>query len=255
VQESDTTVFSGRDIPAALGLLSRLPVRVNPEWARYRGARAAWAYPVAGAVIGLIAAGMGWIAFALGMGPNLAAAAVLVTLALTTGAMHEDGLADTADGLWGGDTPERRLQIMGDSRIGAYGVLALILITLARWSALATIFATGSVFAPVVAAAALSRVPMVVLMQALPRVRAGGLSDQVGAPGGSAVWGAVVVGAVIGFMLLGGAIFAAVFAMVTAAGFLAHVASARIGGQTGDILGASQQLCEVAVLAAIIAMM
>ena len=250
---NDTETFRADDIPAAIGLLSRLPVRVNPEAAAERGARAAWAYPIAGAVVGLIAGATGWVALGLGLGPGLAAAAVLVALAASTGAMHEDGLADSTDGLWGGATADKRLEIMADSRIGAYGVLALVLVTLARWSALSAIIATGSIFAPVVAAAALSRVPMVVLMQSLTPVRAGGLSDRVGQPGDRAVWAALAVGAVIGLICLGGALFAAVIGLVLAGGTLAQIASARIGGQTGDILGASQQISEVAVLAAIVA--
>lgn len=245
--------LSRQDIPAAIGLLSRLPVRVKPEDAAKRGAHSAWAYPIAGLVIGLIAAAFGWVALGLGMGPTLAALAVVGAAAVVTGGLHEDGLADTADGIGGGTSPERRLEIMADSAIGAFGVLALILVVSGRVMALSAIISTGVVFAPVVAAAALSRLPMVLMMQALPPVRPDGLSARVGAPGRATVWWAVIVAVLIGAFCLGGGVFMALIAVAIAAGAMAYVASSRIGGQTGDILGATQQLSELAVLAAIVA--
>lgn len=242
------------DIPRALGLLSRLPVRVNPGAAELRGARAAWAWPVAGAVIGGLGALPGWGALALDVPPGAAAALVLGTLAMMTGALHEDGLADTADGLWGGAEPERRLEIMKDSRIGAYGVLALILVTLARWSALTSLLSAGWVFAPIIGASVLSRVPMVVLLQGLPAARPGGLGASQGLPGASAVRLALGIGGLVGLLTLGAAVIPAVLAATFATVLLASTARARIGGQTGDILGASQQLADLAVLTCAAAM-
>jgi len=240
--------FETQDFARALGLLSRLPVRVNPEAAAARGARAAWAFPLAGLVIGALAGLAAWAALSLGAPPGPAAALTLVAQAMLTGALHEDGLADTADGLWGGATPARRLEIMKDSRIGTFGVLALILTALARWSALSAILATGAVFAPLIGAAALSRVPMAVLMQALPPARGTGLSAAHGSPGPAAVWAVLALGALLGLATLGGAFFAAALSAALACLALAAAASKRIGGQTGDILGASQQLSEMAVL-------
>ena len=116
--------FSG-DLRLALGLLTRLPLPSTPDMAR--GAQAAWAWPLAGLAPAALAALAMALGSALGVLPGVAAALGLAVSVMVTGAMHEDGLADTADGLWGGWTPERRLEIMKDSRIGAYGVIALIL--------------------------------------------------------------------------------------------------------------------------------
>ena len=105
----------------------------------------------------------------------------MATATLLTGAMHDDGLADSADGLFGGWTPERRLEIMKDSRIGSYGTLALLLVTLLRWSALAVVLAQGH-WGAVLAAGAISRVPMAALMASLPPARVTGLSAATGRP-------------------------------------------------------------------------
>jgi adenosylcobinamide-GDP ribazoletransferase len=214
-----------------------------------RGARAAWAFPLAGAVVGVVAGLAGKVALTLGLPPGVAAALALATLALATGALHEDGLADTADGLWGGADRARRLEIMKDSRIGTFGVLALMLVGLTRWSALAALFAGGHVLAPMIGAAVVSRVPMVVMMQAMPPARDRGLSAAQGAPGVPAVWAALGLGAALGLAALGGTVFPATLAVLAVCAALAAAARARIGGQTGDILGASQQLAEAAVLA------
>jgi len=120
-----------RDLLRCLRFYSRLPVPVlaseidpygPPDFATMP--RVA---PLAGAVIGCVGALMLLAAFALGFGAWLCAAFAVAVLTLATGAFHEDGLADAADGFGGGSTPERRLEIMKDSRIGAYGGAALIL--------------------------------------------------------------------------------------------------------------------------------
>jgi adenosylcobinamide-GDP ribazoletransferase len=236
-----------RDIPLALGLLTRLPVTVDPEVARRRGAAAAWAYPLAGLVVAVCAAALGWAALAVGLPGALAAGLVLATQTILTGALHEDGLADTADGLWGGWDRDRRLEIMKDSRIGTYGVIALVLSFGLRWSALA---ALAPVMGPaLLAAALLSRAGMTAVMGCLPPARDGGLSRGVGCPATRA-WGAacaIAVGlsfAVAGPVALGMALAAGFTALACAA-----IARSRIGGQTGDILGATQQVAEIACLA------
>jgi len=123
------------DIPAAIGLLSRLPVPVDTDLATRRGARAAWAYPLAGLVVGALAGLVAQVALWLGLPPSIAALLALAAMIAITGALHEDGLADSADGLWGGWDRARRLEIMKDSRIGTYGVLALGLTLLLRAAA------------------------------------------------------------------------------------------------------------------------
>lgn len=238
------------DVAEALTLLTRLPM---PAVTAPRGARVAWAWPLAGLAVALIAGLVGWIALALGLSAPLAAGMILATQIATTGALHEDGLADTADGLWGGHDRGRRLEIMKDSRTGAYGVLALVLSLGLRWLALAMILDTGALFAPLIAVAVLSRAPMAVLMAALPNARGAGLAETVGRPGQDTATIAVLVALALAFLAIGWGLLAPVLwaALVTIA--LAALARDRIGGQTGDILGAAQQLAETAALMALAA--
>lgn len=239
------------DLTAALGLLTRLPVPVDGTAAAARGARAAWAWPLAGLAVAGIAGAVGWAALVAGLPAGVAAGLVLAAQVMATGALHEDGLADTADGLWGGWDKERRLEIMRDSRIGAYGVVALVLSLGLRWSALAVVMAGPGWIWALLAAGVASRAGMVVLMAGLPPARPGGLSAATGQPPGSAVWRAAALGAVACVPLLGAGGMWALAAAAGALAGLAAVARAKIGGQTGDILGAGQQLAEIAVLLAV----
>jgi len=233
------------DLLSAFALLSRLPL---PDH-KASGAASAWAWPLVGAVLGAMAAGVASAALMLGVTPGVAAALVLATLALLTGGLHEDGLADTADGLFGGWTKQRRLEIMKDSRIGSYGMLALMLVTLARWSALTALLVFGGHWAALIATGAVSRAPMALMMALLPNARGEGLSHSTGRPSQAVAWVGLTLALAIslglggwtGLALPGVALLSAVLVSVTAL--------RRIGGQTGDILGATQQLAEVACLA------
>jgi len=235
------------DLLSAAALLSRLPL---PDH-RATGAASAWAWPLVGAALGALAALVATGALWLGITPGVAAALVLAASAMLTGGLHEDGLADTADGLFGGWTKARRLEIMKDSRIGSYGMLALMLVTLARWSALTALLVFGGHWAALVATGAVARAPMALMMALLPNARGEGFSHATGRPtqavalAGLALALAISVGVAgwTGFLLLGVALVAAILMSI--------LALRRIGGQTGDILGATQQLAEVACLAAL----
>ncbi len=235
-----------RDLALACALLTRLPVPVDADFAAQRGAKAAWAYPLAGALVAVIAGGIGWAALALGLSPMIAAGLVLAGQVIMTGAMHEDGLADAADGLWGGWEKDRRLEIMKDSRIGSYGVLAMILSLGLRWSALT---ALGAALLPaLVASALLSRAAIIWLMAGLPNAREGGLSRAIGRPSAGTVAIGVVLAMALSLALTGWTgIGLALVAGIAALG-CAAIAHTKIGGQTGDILGATQQVCEIAIL-------
>lgn len=234
------------DIRDAFMLLTRFPFpRRGPE---PRGAEASWAWPMAGAGVGLVAGASAGIALAAGLPASVAAALALAAQALATGALHEDGLADSADGLWGGGTRERRLEIMRDSRIGSYGGLALVLTVLLRWSALSAILAEGSVWGPLVAAGALSRWPLAAILWALPPAREGGLSRMVGRPDGRTLALSGAVGLALALLAIGPAALDAAIMVVVVAALWGWAARARLGGQTGDICGAAQQLAEIAVL-------
>lgn len=235
------------DIAEALGLLSRLPVPShNP-----RGGASAWAWPIAGLAVALLTGLVAVIALSLGVPPVLAAGLALAAQIAVTGGLHEDGLADTADGFWGGATPARRLEIMKDSRIGSYGVVALVLSLGLRWQALSLLLASGHGAAPLVAAAVLSRGTMAVLMASLPNARGDGLSAAVGRPSQATAFLAAGVALGLGFAAVGWALLAPLLWLSLAAIGLAAVARAKIGGQTGDVLGAAQQIGEIAVLIAL----
>lgn len=242
--QSDSRLIEANDLVAAIGLLTRLPVRADHG----RGGAAAWAWPLAGLVVAVPAAFIAYLATVFGLSGHSAAALALLVQTVLTGCMHEDGLADSADGLFGGWDKERRLEIMQDSRIGTYGTMALILITLLRWQALAALFAGGYFLAPLLATALLSRASMALLMAALPNARGTGLSQSVGQPGPQTALLSEGIALLLALVLVGWAgLFAGVLAVLATIA-VALIARAKIGGQTGDILGATQQLSDAAVL-------
>ena len=244
--------FSPRlsDLALALGLLTRLPLpaSVFPSDSARPAAHAAWAYPLAGAVVALIALLVGSAAMILGLPPAAAALLALLAGTIVTGAMHEDGLADCADGFWGGWTKERRLEIMKDSQIGTYGVIALIASFGLRWIALTLLFEAQTMLA-LIGAAMVSRAAMVAVMSLLPHARSTGLSHLTGAPTRSVVLLAGGLGIAAAFFLLPMAFGVLLMVATLSASWMA-IARAKIGGQTGDVLGATQQLSEIAVLLA-----
>ncbi len=241
-----------RGIAAAIGLLTRLPVPGGGGAVRPGDA---WAWPVAGLAVGCVGGLAGAAALGLGLPAPLAAGLCLGALILATGGLHEDGLADTADGLWGGGTPDRRLEIMRDSRIGSYGTLALVVVTGLRWQALATLAAAGgaALVAGVIVAGAAGRAPMAAVMAALPPARSDGLSRLVGQPPTAAAWGGAAIAAGAALILWPGAVPALLLLCPLPALWLGGLARRRLGGQTGDVLGATQQLSETVALAVLAA--
>jgi len=242
----------------ALVLLTRLPLPRLRDPVPMIGT-AAWAFPLAGCVVGLIAAATFLLALALNLPVPLAAGCAIAAQVLATGALHEDGLADFADGLWGGTTPQRRLEIMRDSRIGSYGTIALILGLGLRWQALSALAAHPAITCLALLATAMSsRAGASLLLAALPAARSDGLGHSARNAGKASAMVAIAL-AILPF--LGLAIWAGplvVVANLVAAGaviFLVfRLAKKRLGGQTGDVLGAAQQLLEIAGLATISAL-
>jgi len=244
MSKPDAPLICFADIPAAFGLLSRLPVNSDSK----RGAAAAWAFPVTGMILGTIAAAVGWALLAIGLIPGVTAGLTLLTLVLITGAMHEDGLADSVDGLWGGWDKDRRLEIMKDSHIGAYGVMALVLTQILRLMALTALAQAGMLVIALISVAALSRAPMVVMMAVMPHARDGGLSASIGRVGVNTAMIAVGIAATITAAMLGWSGIIAIMVVAVASTVVALIAMRKIGGQTGDILGATQQVSEIAAL-------
>lgn len=245
--------FPPSDVLVAFSVLTRLPVQVDHDAAGGRLSASIWAYPVVGLVVGLIGGAAFGLASWIGAAAGVAAAAALMAQALATGALHEDGLADTADGLGGGSTPMRRLEIMRDSTVGAFGVLALLLIVLTRWSAVSS-FEVWEAIGALAAAGAASRGVVAATMWAAPPAKSDGLSASVGRPDDLGALAAIML-AVLFCFAAGFVGIVAAFVGVAAATALALAALNRIGGQTGDVLGAAQQVSEAAMLATLTALL
>ncbi|MBC6440555.1 MAG: adenosylcobinamide-GDP ribazoletransferase [Rhodospirillales bacterium] len=236
---------------AAVGFLTRLPVRMPEDMPL---ARAVMVFPLVGAGVGF-AGGFGFlVAVWIGLGPWLAAvAAVLVMIALT-GALHEDGLADVADGFGVHGPRERKLEVLRDSRIGAFGVIALVLFLAARIGALTTLADPATVVMALVAAGALSRGCVVVAMRMMVPARADGLGARAGMPDFQETMAALLVAAAITVvMLLPFGWISALILGCGAAFIMAGLCQRTFEGKTGDVLGAVQQTAEVGVLAAAVA--
>ena len=208
--------------------------------------------PIAGAVIGAIAAFVLWIAAKLGLPPSLAALSAVSSLVLLTGALHEDGMADFADAT-AGTTPEQRLAIMKDSRIGTFGTLALILGSLARVLSIAVIAAHGLCLAcwVLIATAAVSRTLMLFALYLLPPARTEGAGAAAAAPSEPVLAIAALIGFILALLpLLARAGFrrvalALILSVAAAYGVIA-LARRLFQGQTGDVAGATQQAAEIA---------
>lgn len=245
---SDTRLIAASDLLVAGALLSRVPLPHASEAAFARQARAGWAYPVIGVLLALLSGVVWWGAGWLGLPVMVQAGLSLAALTMMSGALHEDGLADTADGLWGGYDRARRLEIMKDSRIGSYGVLALVFGTGLRWIALA---AAGPV--ALLVAASLSRSVLPGLLRLLPMARGTGMAHSVGRPAFESAALALGVGGVLAVLVAGfGAALLALALAVAVAAAVGALAQRKIGGVTGDICGAVQQLAELAILLALI---
>jgi adenosylcobinamide-GDP ribazoletransferase len=235
------------DLKTVLAFSTRFPFLGSPVEAQ-DFARAIWAIPLAGAAVGLVGALVYALAHWFAVPPLAGAALVVAATFMATGGLHEDGLADTADGLGGGPTRERKLEIMRDHQIGTFGASALILSFLLRSGAIASL-APASTTAALVAAHAASRAILPIFMWIVPRARSDGLSVAAGDVPPMSALIAVILGLIILVLGLGvmGGVYATLLLIVTMI-TLASLALHHIGGQTGDILGALQQTGEIAVL-------
>lgn len=243
----------GLALASAVQFLTRLPVP-DPGWEDGRLDRAAKWFPLVGTLVGVLAGAKVAVLLAIGVAPPIAVLAGLLAAVLATGALHEDGLADTADGLGGGRDREHRLTIMKDSRIGAYAAIALIFAfgfrylgygagALTPWHALA-LFA---------AAHCVGRAGMVGIVWSLDYARAAAeakVPPLTGATtmGGVGVAGASVVLSLVPAILIFGAAPVAIGLALAGIATLALRALYRrkLGGWTGDTAGATQVIAEIA---------
>jgi adenosylcobinamide-GDP ribazoletransferase len=242
----------------AVQFFTRLPI---PRWV---GFEAAWLnhasryFALVGVVVGAIAAAVYAVAALWLPAPMAAVLSTAATLYLT-GAFHEDGFADACDGLGGGMTRERALEIMKDSRVGAYGAIGIVCMLATKLAALASM-PPASAIAALLLAHPLSRLAATSLIWKMEYARAEGKAKPLAVRMTNAEFGiallTVLLPAIALFIydaLTLSAIAAAVLATVLAAAWLARKFARRLGGYTGDCLGAVQQLAEAAIHIAILA--
>jgi adenosylcobinamide-GDP ribazoletransferase len=233
------------EIGTAVVFLTRLPVRLDTTLPLSEAARG---FPLAGALIGGIAALALILADFIGLPPAVAALVALGAALAATGALHEDGLADSADGLFATTQRERVLAIMRDSRIGTFGTLALVLAIGLKAGALVAI-ADGA--AALVATHALARTWLPALMLWDEPARSDGLAFDAGRPEAEPVYWAVALGLAIAVLSVGVVgLLAAAVSLGCALG-VATLARRRLGGYTGDTLGAAEQAAEIGALLAL----
>jgi adenosylcobinamide-GDP ribazoletransferase len=236
------------DLGLAVALLTRIPMPHSGVTIPDGMARAQRAFPLVGAMIGLAIGLVERCLLALGI-PELAAAALALGAgAALTGALHEDGLADVGDGFGGGHDRETKLAIMRDSRLGTYGALVLLVSFVGKLSALASLPATEIIPALVVAHT-LARAAIPALALNMPFARDDGLGKSAGRPDTASTVIAVAIAIVIALLCL--PVRDALLAVVVtaaAAAVMAVLAWRQIGGVTGDVFGAVEQVAETAVL-------
>jgi adenosylcobinamide-GDP ribazoletransferase len=236
------------DLRTAVAFLTRLPMP-HPQGAMPEHfVRAHRAFPLVGAAIGGAVGLLCLASRAIGL-PDLAAAALaLGASALLTGALHEDGLADVADGFGGGRDVAAKLEIMRDSRLGTYGALILMVSFVAKLSALAAL-PDGYVVQSLIAAHALGRGVLPLMAMSLDYARKDGLAANAGRPDSATALTAGAIAVLIALVALPwrDALGAALVAAACAIG-MAWLAQRQIGGQTGDVLGGAEQLGETAIL-------
>jgi len=242
----------------ALQFFTRLPI---PRWVGFQPAwlhQSSRYFPLVGVVVAAIAAGVYWLAALLFPTP---VAAVLSTAAsiYITGAFHEDGFADTCDGFGGGLNPERVLEIMKDSRVGAYGAIGIVCMLGAKCTALAMLPPAGAI-AALFLAHPLSRLAATSLIWRMEYARAEGKAKPMAQQMRGSEFGIAALTALLPVAVLlpmaavsPAVVGASVLAAGLAALWLACLFRRRIGGYTGDCLGAVQQLAEVAVYLTVLA--
>jgi adenosylcobinamide-GDP ribazoletransferase len=240
------------ELVAAFGLLTRLPLPRGIQGASMGAS--VWAWPVVGVVVGLVGAAGYALAWRLGLLSWLCGLVAVLAMVIATGGFHEDGLADTADGIGGGVSPEKRLLIMKDSRIGSFGALALIASLGLRVGALAQMAEPRRVVVALVVAAVLGRAAMPGVLILSGPARPDGLAAALGPPDRLRLSVGWAIALVMAFVLLRPhEALVTIFATVVVAAGMAALGQQSLGGYTGDTLGGTEQLAECAVLLALAA--
>jgi adenosylcobinamide-GDP ribazoletransferase len=233
-----------RSLRSAVAFLTVIPAA---DRSGSPGARLGRAYfPAVGAAVGLLG-GAAFILMSAMAGPLLGGVAAVAVLAILTGGLHLDGLADAADGLFGAGTLERRLEVMRDPRIGSFGAVALVIVLAGDVAALASMSPARALIALVIAGA-LSRLAVLAVIVLAPYRRQDGLG--VAAQGSHGGFDLALGTALTTILCLLDPRRAAVAAVVVAlvAVSMLTLARRRIGGATGDVYGAVAELSQLAAL-------
>ena len=242
-----------RDIRRALSFFTRLPVKAPTDSGDL--AQAARAFPVAGLAVGLVGALVYFLAMEIGLSGLLAALLAVAATVITGGALHEDGLADFADMLGVRGDRARKLEVMRDSRIGSYGVLALGFSVAIKVGALVGLGEPLLVGGALIAAHVMGRAVLPVIMRSLPLARGDGLAHGAGKPASAGMYQALGLGLLLSAFACGpGPALVSLVVGVVAAYLVSEIARRQIGGYTGDVLGAAQEVAQLAILINIVAL-
>ena len=229
--------------------LTRLPFNTKRKFQTQDLAHSSRCFPLIGLLVGAISGAVFILAAKINLNPLTSAFLAITVGAFVTGALHEDGLADVIDGFGGGNSKKDKLRIMRDSHIGTYGMLALVLNVGLRISVLSELPGPWVTAETLVGTAVLSRSLLPGMMHLTPCARTDGLAAGAGRPSFRNAVIAFCIGCVITWPLFGGwiTIVAFVCAVISAL-VMAFIAHRQIGGYTGDVLGATQQISEVVIL-------
>jgi adenosylcobinamide-GDP ribazoletransferase len=241
--------MSIRSMRAAMAFLTVIPLATDQSGEGAAGERLGRAYfPAVGALLGLLA-GLAFALLAAATSPLLAAVGAMAVMAVLTGALHLDGLADAADGLFGGGNIARRLEVMRDSRVGSFGLVTVVLVLVGDIAALASVSPPRAIVALVIAGA-VSRWALLLVIATVPYVRQAGLGVAAGGPHRpfDLVLGSAITAIVC--LLDWRRATAAILVAVLIALVVGVIARRRIGGATGDVYGATAELSQLGVLVA-----
>ena len=232
------------ELQVAFMLLTRIPVG-NPKTHVPKLTDALWAFPVVGYVVGGTIAAFYLLISQMILSSVAAAIFGVIAGLLCTGAIHEDGLADCADGFGGGQNQEKKLAIMRDSAIGVYGTLALILVIGLRVFILSSLPTMFELVLPIIMCAVISRFVMVGYLYFLPAVRQEGLGNQASINNINSLFLAAII-SLPAIFVCNLVSYYVIITILVAALLWGIIAKYQIGGQTGDVCGAGQILCETA---------
>lgn len=243
------------ELIAAFMLLTRLPIGdAQGRRAQDAFAAAIWAYPVVGVAVGAIGAVAYFVCSRIDLPGSLAAIFCLGAVVFVTGGLHEDALADTADGFGGGRSPDHKLEIMRDSRVGTFGVLALVFSLAVRGAAIASIGVPMKVAGALITAGALGRGAMLVPLLLLKPARTSGLGARLAAASKTRAIIGLALAATAPLLLLPMTQTLSLLAVTVVMGLgVTILAWRQIGGYTGDVLGAAEVMVECAALAVLAA--